>query len=529
MNKKNLMDAFGEIDEELFAGADLSEFSSKKPEEAVAPVFIEGGKRRRGKRPFIYMGAGIAACAALAVSLPMLANNAKPPYESGAFSEPYSQQYQPTDLTEPADTSAEEAASSAEETEPLLTLPYDEDFKYELYGKNKEFLDAEKLYYFDVQDINIEKFNKNGSHDIDILLLSMFYGNLTYLDGDELYYSESVNDPAYDASVNAEHEDWAGIYKYNLVTEETDFVFKEKSNDDDFGLMLKIAAIDSDWLYYYHIQSRNGYEESTAEFWRYNLADGRKEKIVDVGDTYYANVSGAEKSGDYLYFAFTSLENYRNDEHGFLTWDYVPYIYSFNTKDESLELVKKTDCTSIAGLYKDGIIYACGDEYFYHKNGADKDELLFDVGQIFDLESYYSCSCGFFTLKSEKLMYVYTRDDNNITVSTFGYLDDEFKPHELLTAQGHMWFSEDYNNLLTFELGPNEETQFIYDDESGAFSSFKIPKEAINKNGTRVYEYYVNTSEGLKLIVFECDDPKRNNYWWAKLYTIKQENKIFTF
>lgn len=516
MNKKNLMDAFGDINEEMFGGAEKIDITDYEESESQLPVIVYKGEKKMNKGPIFAAGAAVCA-AAIAVSVPLIIRSGgEYPLNTTLSSDTESFE----SITEISET-ASELITTPEETAPLLTLPYDQDFEYELYVKDKEFLDAEELYNVDIKDINIERFNENGN--IDVLFLSLFYGNdLIYLEGDELYYSQTVNDPAFDAQINSEHEDWAAVYKYNLVTEEHAVVFKEKSNDNNYGLMLKIEMIDGDWLYYYHLQHRSGYEEQTAELWRYNINDGRKEKIIDVGETCYSSVSSAIKSDKFLYFPFSRQEIRGYDVNGDSIWHYVSYIYSYDTENGRLELVKSGDCY-YRGLYKDGIIYNEGYDYYYHKNGEEKDEFLFNEEQLFDFNLYYNSWCVIYS-KNDMLMYYYERDDNNISVFTFGYLDENFNAHELMTTKGYLWTQSETGNefILQIDIDSVTDAWTFYDQEKDCFSSLPLPKTT--QRDTRVWCHSLDsTDEEIRFIVFECDHQQRSNYWWAKLYTISKK------
>ena len=507
MNRKNLIDAFGDIDEEMFAygETDLSDCGDG----GTQPLIVYGGGKKMNKKPIF--AAGAAVCAAIAaVSIPLvMKGGGEYPLSTGTGSEIGSLEVLTEEITE---ASTEEITTAEETTVPLLTLPYDEDFQYELYVKDKEIFDAEELYDVDVKDIDIEKFNEAGSN-IDVLYISRFYGDLVCLEGDDLYYSETVHDPAYDARVNSEHEEWGAVYKYNLVTEETIVVFTEKA-DEDYGLLIKIAAVEGDWIYYYRDRCRNGMEENYIELWRCNMTDGRKEKMLDIGETYYRNVKAAVKSGRYLYF-------YYLDDSFFTARNY--YIYCYDTEKERSELLKKDDL-SLHGLYKDGIIYGIGNDFYYHKNGEPffEDEFLFNAEDLFELDRYYQSRYGIYTL-GEKLMYSYDRDDGTIRISEYGYLDDNFLPHKLITAKGDYWWGgETESGLVWLDFTVFEHSYVFYDSGLDRFSSLTLPytKKLDRDVGCLPLK---GTDDEIRFIMFECSSPNRTEYYWVRLYTVRKK------
>lgn len=502
MNKKNLIDAFGDINEEMFGGAEKIDITDYEESESQPPVIVYKGGKKIRKAPIF--AAGAAACAVIiAVSAPLIMKSGgEYPLNSTLSSDTESFE----SITEISET-ASELITTPEETAPLLTLPYDQDFEYELYVKDKEFLDAEELYNVDIKDIDIEKFNEGG-YNIDVLYLSLFYGDLVCLEGNHLYYSQSINDPAYDTQVHLEHEDWTAVYKYDLITEETTVVFSERA-DKEYGLLLKIAAVEGDWIYYYRDKCRNGYEENYIELWRCNSIDGRKEKMIDIGETYYLNVRAAVKSDGYLYFPFYD--------------DIDCYIYCYDTKKEQLEVFKKGDSLSCGdNTYKDGILYGIDNDFYYHKNGEKEDEFLFNAEQLFDFDSYDQACYSIYTLGGEKLMYEYERADDNIRISEYGYLNENYIPHKLVTVKGGVYQIKDTKSGLAWlSLGDLDTLEF-YDREQDCFSSLPFPNTLRSDRQVQCIALD-STDDEIRFIIFECDRPDRKNYYWAKLYTISKK------
>lgn len=226
MNKKNLIDAFGEINEEMFAKAEresFDELSAESAEEAQAPVFVEGGKHKPNIRAALYAGAGVAACVALAVLLPILTNNTKLPYGNGStqYSEATSKmpsQTEPNEQSQPTEStytgSNTSTAESTEITEPEKTTeepPYipNDPFEVREYPDDNivpaewmpvySFAEAAKHFdeivsadvsKMDTADAIIALANKN------VIFMNYFWIDCFWTaDHDHPYYSENYKNP----------------------------------------------------------------------------------------------------------------------------------------------------------------------------------------------------------------------------------------------------------------------------------------------------------------------------------------------
>ncbi|MDE7281348.1 MAG: hypothetical protein K2N36_06380, partial [Ruminiclostridium sp.] len=195
MTRKNLSDAFGEIDDTLFAIAEtenesksLNESPAKSANDVQAPVFIKNireTKVRNRRKAIISATAGIAACAVLAVSLPLLFNNTVPPYEAVQTTEALtvgSLTQQPV----PAETSQQTVQIGAI-TQPAVTDTEQDPSQIQLYTKIKEILNAEDMYKVEKTQIDLSGFEENG-------LGENAYGNPffnvnIFIDGSSFFYT----------------------------------------------------------------------------------------------------------------------------------------------------------------------------------------------------------------------------------------------------------------------------------------------------------------------------------------------------
>lgn len=518
MNKKNLMDAFGEIDEELFAGADLSEFSSKNPEEAVAPVFIEGGKRRRSKRPFIYMGAGIAACAVLAVSLPMIANNAKPPYESAAVSEFSSQQY--TDLTdfneftEPTESAeSTEQVQQTEDSEPQegTAAPPKEPPALQLFTKTKEILNAEDIYKIEKTQFDLTGFKENKGL-WDIYANPIFKGT-TLIDGSSFFYSTKGNAREYNQSEEEYlKEAYANIFLYNMDTDEHSLILTERSYNGENGLLYKPMNLVNGWLYYYRYEfiPAGDLEGQGSELWRINIDTKVKEKITDIKSDFYlttVSMQAGVKAGKYLYFG-DGYFSYKDEKP--YTW-----LLRYDTEEGKLDYFKEPpyeiDTYPIA--YDGGIIYSDKSGYYFHSNNGEPDKFLFDS------------DCRIEAIGEKSLLYIdgYYGEQRSMDYTEIGIIDENLERRELAVIPGvayHTGAGTD-KGMQIFTVGSPyfDEQVLIYDMEADCFSALDL---AEGENAV------LFTAEGaeLKILIYKGETDQCES---MTLYTIKKQNKIFIF
>lgn len=240
---------------------------------------------------------------------------------------------------------------------------------YELYtgGNSGEILNAEDLYHVDKEEIyrhiatvnSLTPFESAGA--LESIYVNRFYGGgRVYLEGTDFYFTtdksgKTPDKPDYEKTP-------AQILLYDTrQSGGITVIAEEMPEEEEWGLMLKIAGIFDGYMYYYKTERPKGYidEENINSLWRVNLQDGTKEKISDIKYDWYLDLDPAVKAGDYIYFTDYEKAN-----------DNSPKIYRFNTKTNKTELFKDNVQSPVICPYKDGIIYYSPESYYtYEENG----------------------------------------------------------------------------------------------------------------------------------------------------------------
>lgn len=240
---------------------------------------------------------------------------------------------------------------------------------YELYtgGNSGEILNAEDLYHVNKEEIyrhiatvnSLTPFESAGA--LESIYVNRFYGGgRVYLEGTDFYFTtdksgKTPDKPDYEKTP-------AQILLYD--TQQSGgitVIAEEMPEEEEWGLMLKIAGIFDGYMYYYKTERPKGYidEENINSLWRVNLQDGKKEKISDIKYDWYLDLDPMVKAGDYIYFTDYGKAN-----------DNSPEIYRFNTRTNTTELFKDNVQSPVICSCKDGIIYYSPESYYtYEENG----------------------------------------------------------------------------------------------------------------------------------------------------------------
>lgn len=240
---------------------------------------------------------------------------------------------------------------------------------YELYtdGNSGEILNAEDLYHVDKEEIyrhiatvnSLTPFESAGA--LESIYVDRFYGRgRVYLEGTDFYFTtdklgKTPDKPDYEKTP-------AQILLYDTrQSGGITVIAEEMPEEEEWGLMLKIAGIFDGYMYYYKTERPKGYidEENINSLWRVNLQDGTKEKISDIKYDWYLDLDPAVQAGDYIYFTDYEKAN-----------DNSSKIYRFNTKTNKTELFKDNVQSPVICSCKDGIIYYSPESYYtYEENG----------------------------------------------------------------------------------------------------------------------------------------------------------------
>ncbi|MDE6579006.1 MAG: hypothetical protein K2K41_00530, partial [Ruminiclostridium sp.] len=401
MNRKNLTDAFGDIEDGIFAVTEndsVNELSPKNSDNVQAPVFIKNvreSKNRKRRKAVISAAAGIAACAVLAVSMPVLFNNTVPPYGEVEPSESHSQQ--------PALSGSDQQTEQTEtDTQPITTDIGQEISQIQLYTKIKEILNAEDMYKVEKTQIDLSGFEENG-------LGENAYGNPffnvnIFIDGSSFFYT-LVGSCGHieDYPIDESEERYGQIFLFDMDTGEHRLILKERAYKEKNGLILHPVNFVNGWLYYYRreIYPTEVSPNDGTELWRINIDTKAKEKVTDINTLFSIDMKAGIKSGKYLYFT-DLLYTFEGVE---LT---NSWILRYDTEEGKLEIFKEAFVNEGKGRfpfvydYKNGIIYSIdGISFYFHTDDGEPDKFLPD------LSSYNQDSKNYFqTIGNSGLIYM---------------------------------------------------------------------------------------------------------------------------
>lgn len=499
MNRKNLIDAFGDIDEEMFAGAEnksLSELAAESSEDEQAPVFVEVRKHRNGIRAALYAGAGIAACIALAAALPVLTDNTKLPYGNGStiYSEssvPELSQTEPGEETEQTEiTSAQTVTSAAQQEPPQL----------QLYTKTKEILNAEDIYNIEKTQIDISGFE--SSQALWHIHSNGFFGGTMLIDGSSFFYTVLGSPTDTQEITEPSEEAYAKISLFNMSTGEHSLILKERSYEGKYGLLFKPMNYVDGWLYYYRMEymPAGDLEGYGTELWRINVDTKDKEKITDIYMDFYLSMKPGLQLGKYLYFTdcYSSYEENKS----------TVWILRYDTEAGKLDTFK--EFVNEGGrpfAYKDGMIYCDSSGFWFHTDDGEPDKFLFDY-DCYDIQA----------IGGNTLICTKESIEANYISATIEIMDENFEVRELALFPCFAYLKDVVGSLDLKLIGLSTteligSSTLIYDKEADCFSRFKLP----TKDDDVVY----CTADGdeLKILVYSGTIDKCDG---MTLYTIKR-------
>ncbi|MDE6723978.1 MAG: hypothetical protein K2J79_00070 [Ruminiclostridium sp.] len=529
MTRKNLSDAFGEIDDKLFVLAEKESpegSASKSSDNVQSPIFIKNireSKVRKRRKALISATAGIAACAVLAVSLPVLFNNTAPPYGAAETTEALAQQPAAAETDGQTEQTQAETQPVTPETQPVTAETPQEPTQIELYTKIKEILNAEEVYKVEKTPIDLSGFEANGLDD-NGALWSIFSNRSVngsmLIDGSSFFYTLVGNGRFPDEPVDDSAERYGHIFLYDMDTGEHSLIFKERAYKEDNGLLLKPMNYVDGWLYYYRMEiypTEGDYHNDGTELWRVNINTKVKEKITNINTAFYLEMEAGIRSGKYLYFT------------DFLyTIDCVEqtnaWILRYDTEEGKLDIFKEEDISGGKGKfpfvygYKNGIIYSIdGISFYFHTDDGEPDKFLPDLSSYNqDAKNYFQTigNSGLIYRRDIPTPFEYNLDSFGAVI---GILDEDFKARDLAYFP---WYADLVNLntdlelklILTGEMH-FDDTLFIYDMEADCFSRLNLQSEEDNA------VYFTAQGDELRILVYSG---KANECNGMTLYTIKK-------
>lgn len=386
MKTKKLIDAFGAIDEDIFAKAEIkpSDDIESYPE---TPVVTES---RKSLKPVFIGAVGIAAAIALAVGLPMLSD--------GRLDRP------PFDVQTVSDT---ESGTAAENHEPDLSQ-WDLKQGCRLFT-NMEPLNAAELYSVTETVLTAGDAVSTDGASPDAVRASCPIP--AYIDGDSFYYTTDVT--YYDALSPNKNRTGEITLKLNGK----DYTILEDSPRHKKCLLkFLIQGVYNGALYYYRVE----YGDDTAtkmELCRIDLSDLSDPVNESISP---ASMGRCVQSGAYLYFSHYTEEG--------------AFIYRYETVTGELEIFKKN--AEYPSPYKGGLVYLTRDDfsvYFHHEN-IPEDTLLFKLSDIRNGNIVLVLDTG----GGYNITYTYSvlDEENNETGNGFGILKDNFKCMDIIESMG---------------------------------------------------------------------------------------------
>lgn len=228
MNKKDLINAFGEIDGEAFdpdKEQKLPNVLTAESEDIVRPEIVENKKSKINKNPIFYGAMAVACIAIFAIGIPILMNNSQIPAETEITTDAFSEgniittpetittetESQPAETTEITKTTEPEKTTEiteAEKTEQEDPNPSNDIFEVREFPDDKivpaewipvySFAEAAKNFdeivsadvsNMDTADAIIALANKN------VIFVDSFLSHFWDADTDHPYYSENYTNP----------------------------------------------------------------------------------------------------------------------------------------------------------------------------------------------------------------------------------------------------------------------------------------------------------------------------------------------
>lgn len=330
MKTKNLIDAFGAIDEDIFAKAEInpSDDIESYPE---TPVTAEG---RKSLKPIFVGAMGIAAAIAVAVALPMLSDGKTdyPPFEEETSdTESTEEIYNKPELSQ---WELEHGCRLLTETGPLNAA--------EIYSVTETVLTAGDAYSTD------------GAAPDFVAASSRIPA---YIDGDSFYYvQEVIYDPISPSG-------GTGGITLNLNGENYTLL-EDSPRQEKRSLTFSIQGVYNGALYYFRSEY-GGDGAADTELCRIDITDPSN----PVSESICPAATGrCVQSGAYLYFSHYTEEG--------------AFIYRYEMVTGELEIFKKN--AEYPSPYQGGLIYLNRDDFsvYRHYESYTNDALLFKFADI---------------------------------------------------------------------------------------------------------------------------------------------------
>ncbi len=397
MNKENLLQAFGEIDEEIF-GADFD-----NPEEAVKPVFVTPQKVRKSKKPFFIAASAVAACGTLVLGIG-LASRENPTPQAAAYN-------------------------------ISKIFP---DIKFE--ESYKEIYNAEDLYQVQRTKIDLAAVKK--------------YGNPSLIDGDNIYFTTSV-DPFDYYNHKEEAPSTADIVLFNNSTGEEKVIYSTAdaiSAEEAINSLPQIypAGIYNSYLYFF--QKENDVSDKSSEFCRLNLQDYSSEVIFTYNGSFnYPVLSNWENC------LYIGMEEIIEDKA-------FDRIYRYDLSDGNMDMFMENALELMP--YKDGIVYTKGSDIYYHSPYESSDRVLFS-DEFIDKKAYGG---DFF------LYYRNTNSTENAPTKRVLGIKDE-KGDKALITETDIFLYDTKGSADGLVLFGEQDKPLLYDQRKDKFSFIEMDRD----------------------------------------------------
>lgn len=469
MTTKNLIDAFGAIDDDIFEKAEIrpSEDTESYPEKIVTTD-------KRSMRPLFISAAGIAAAVVAAVALPMLSDGRleRPPF-------------------------GEESTSNAEENtsvtanEPDL-YQWESENGYKLFTDSKTPFDAAEIYSVTQTALQAgDTYSTDG--ELSQAEVPLTLNNIpAYIDGEDFYYTMGVSYDPFDLD-NGGISGWI-VLKRNG---EEITLLNDAPRNEKHSLEFIIQGVYDGYLYY----CRNEYSDETIpklELCRVNIATRDNGIICPVSMGRFA------RSGDYLYFS-----------------DYAEggcTVYRYNTVEGELENFKQG--AEYPSPYKGGIVYLQSSDYsvYFHSEDSAEDILLYNQwekkdGQISVLD----------TAGSDRICYTYPlyySDDGTYRGSGFGIINDNYGCTDIIEPVNEGYALNNHSGDTDIGLvglaGDEIKKPLIFDTRTNSLAELNVE----GKNF-----HYINSSADC-ICVAGYDKERDGSISDPIIYTIRRETTL---
>ncbi|MCM1299917.1 MAG: hypothetical protein NC203_08990 [Firmicutes bacterium] len=387
----------------------------------------------------------------------------------------------------------------------------------ELYNVGKYELYSDKENY---RDLELDELREAFAAD-------QFYGGgRVYLyEGNKLFYTteavqeleawelEEMTEEAREKNKNRKTA--AAIYYYQTDSKEKTLVTEDIPDNGSNGLLLKIAGIYDNVIYYYKVENSRHWEEQKISLWSYDTDKGEKLKIADLEMNYYQSLSPAVKTKEYIFYADNGAApvSYGEDNSK---------IYRYNINTREAEAFKDNAKNPTICPCKNGFIYYSLGQYcrIYDEKGdrdleipsldgktsAAGDNIFFaqrgEHGEYNTLMEIYDADLTFKKSADLPAFTEYAVNDSFAKEGGKGlaYLDIEFTSRELM-EEPESYIRPYSAPASDLRADKNIYEALIYDSEKNIFSVLEL------KEGQSV-AYAAKTDEGLMIFTANEDHSK---------------------